>query len=282
MRSGVLASGVLLLSMTGCHGETEQRDSTDPAPAAADRLQAAVSDLTSANTGHYEQRLVTMGDDLWRETGSYQLDPPAYAATRVHQEGSHTLYVASVTIGADSWAGIADSPGTEPTCWLKAAPDVLASAFATGQLAAGLALPSAVAIPAEATNGAARDDDTLRGEADLAAAAGIFGDVFPELVALDPDEHARLPIDFDLDGESFAGWSLTLEGLARAADAAGHPVDANLTRADATYVATLSGLGDPVRIDPPSETVVDVGAGSMQDFEDAMADCLGPGAGTRP
>jgi hypothetical protein len=248
----------------------------------SEQLQAAVSDLTSANTGHYEQRLVTMGDDLWRETGSYQLDPPAYAATRVHQEGSHTLYVASVTIGADSWAGIADSPGTEPTCWLKAAPDVLASAFATGQLAAGLALPSAVAIPAEATNGAARDDDTVRGEADLAAAAGIFGDVFPELVALDSDEHARLPIDFDLDGESFAGWSLTLEGLARAADAAGHPVDANLTRADATYVATLSGLGDPVRIDPPSETVVDVGAGSMQDFEDAMADCLGPGAGTRP
>ena len=43
-----------------------------------------------------------------------------------------------------------------------------------------------------------------------------------------------------------------------------------------------SMLGEPVTIQPPTEAVVDIGAGDMTELEDAMADCIGPGAGTRP
>jgi len=272
---------VIWLALTACSGEGAGGESSPSSPDPADRLETAVQDLTDANTGHFESRLVSMGDEFWSEAGVYRLDPPAYAVTRVHQEGTHTLYVRSVTIGADSWAGLADDGQTEPSCWLKAPPDALASAFGTGQLATGLSLPTAVAVPAGARHGARGDGDTVRAQADLATAAGTLGGAFPELVDLDPGEHARLAIDFDLHDDRFTGWSVTLENVVEAARAAGHPVDGPLTRADANYFATLSDIGDPVTIEPPSEPVVDVGAGSMHDMEDAMADCLGPGASTR-
>jgi hypothetical protein len=281
-RSWLVAVACLALTACGGGGGGGAGEDGESAGDPADRLEAALQDLTDSNTGHFEAHLESLGDDVWFEQGDYSIDPPAYAVTRVHQEGSRTLYVRSVTIGSDSWAGLEDEPGAEPTCWLKGPGDALAGGFATGQVATGLSLPAAVTVPAGVHDPSRGVIDTVRAQADLPAVARLFDAAFPELVALDPDDHAEVPVDFRLDGASFSGWSVTYDTVARAGRAAGQQVDSGRTRTDATYFATLSRLGDPVTIEPPSQRVVDVGEGSMDDFVDAMADCIGPGAGTRP
>jgi hypothetical protein len=272
----------VVLGLAGCSsGPASNPGHAGSRPDPEHRLAAAVDNLTTSNTGQYSARLVSDGDDVWSESGVYRIAPPAYAATRVVHEGRHTLDVRYVTIGEDSWFGFA-SAGAAPPCWLKVTPDVLEGMFGTGMAAVGRPLPVAVAVPAGARAGTGVDDDTVRAQADLVTTSTIFSTVFHELQGLGGTEPVDIPVAFDLDGDRFAGWSVTFGGIVRAATTAGHPVDESVAHADATFTATLSEAGEPVPVEKPSEGVLDVGAGSMEDFETTMTDCLGPGAGTRP